>query len=493
MITFDTTGAKYRRVSLVIGCIAVVALLIADLEISNNDPASELWRLLHGLMVPSLELNLTLVEAVFNTIAFALVGLAIGASIGLLLAPYHHVAVIRHVCAFVRAIHEIFWALIFLQMFGLSALTGVLAIAVPYAGIFAKVYDDLLAQTTIDRTLVFDPNCSRLSSWLYGPLAQCWPALARYTRYRFECALRSATVLGFIGLPTLGYYLETAFNQGLYHQAGALLLIMFALVATIKWWLHRAFIPVYLIAALWYLPWQSALEWQYLVRFVTEDIIPAPLKTDNWLFSDLLQWLNQLWLHQILPGGWATLVLSVAALLVTALVSLTLWPFASRMLVGRGQVVGHGLLIVLRSTPELIFTFVITLVIGPSMLPAIIALALHNGGIIAYLLARSADRLELRDDHASGVNLWAYELQPALYPSFLTFLFYRFEVILRESAILGMLGITTLGFYIDSAFEALFFDVACILILVTALLNMLVNQLSIKLRRYFDLDKLVLV
>jgi len=80
-----------------------------------------------------------------------------------------------------------------------------------------------------------------------------------------------------------------------------------------------------------------------------------------------------------------------------------------------------------------------------------------------------------------------------LYPSFLAFLFYRFEVILRESAILGMLGITTLGFYIDSAFEAMFFDVAFVLILVTALLNMVVNQLSIWLRRYFDLDKLVLV
>ena len=31
------------------------------------------------------------------------------------------------------------------------------------------------------------------------------------------------------------------------------------------------------------------------------------------------------------------------------------------------------------------------------------------------------------------------------------FLFYRWEIILRESAILGILGVYTLGFYVDSA------------------------------------------
>jgi len=489
----DSTAARYRTISLIIAAVGLVALLLADLEISNHDPTSELIRLLHGLVQPSLDVSQYLFDAVFNTIAFALVGLAIGAACGLLLAPYHHLSIVRQSCAFLRSIHELFWALIFLQMFGLSTLTGVLAIAVPYAGIFAKVYDDILAQCPIDSQLVFDPRCSRFSRWAYGPLAQCWPALVRYTSYRFECALRSATVLGFIGLPTIGYYLETAFNQGLYHQAGALLLLMFALVATIKWWLHRRLIPLYLFAAWWYLPWHSALQWQYLVRFVTEDIIPAPLKADTVQLDALYRWLSDLWLVQILPGSWATLVLSVAALLMTALISLLLWPLASRVLSGRAQVVGHGLLLLLRSTPELIITFVIMLVIGPSMLPAIIALALHNGGIIAYLLARSSDRLTLRPDCSRGLNLWAYELQPTLYPSFLAFLFYRFEVILRESAILGMLGITTLGFYIDSAFEAMFFDVAFVLILVTALLNMAVNHLSILLRRYFDLDKLVLV
>ncbi len=49
---------------------------------------------------------------------------------------------------------------------------------------------------------------------------------------------------------------------------------------------------------------------------------------------------------------------------------------------------------------------------------------------------------------------------------------------MRESAILGILGITTLGFYIDSAITQDHLDTALLLILVTALMNMGVDTLS---------------
>ena len=59
---------------------------------------------------------------------------------------------------------------------------------------------------------------------------------------------------------------------------------------------------------------------------------------------------------------------------------------------------------------------------------------------------------------------------------------------MRESAILGILGIHTLGFYIDSAFESFRLDVAMILILVSALLNMSVDESSRKLRSFLRIS-----
>ena len=72
----------------------------------------------------------------------------------------------------------------------------------------------------------------------------------------------------------------------------------------------------------------------------------------------------------------------------------------------------------------------------------------------------------------------SYEVLPRVYGQFLAFLFYRWEVILRETAILGILGIHTLGFYVDSAIQDIRLDRALFLIVVTALLNIAVDALS---------------
>ena len=70
-----------------------------------------------------------------------------------------------------------------------------------------------------------------------------------------------------------------------------------------------------------------------------------------------------------------------------------------------------------------------------------------------------------------------------LYGAFLAYGLYRWEIILRESAIFGILGVTTLGFYVDAALSDLRIDVAVVLILATAALSMAVDAASRALRR----------
>jgi phosphonate transport system permease protein len=65
---------------------------------------------------------------------------------------------------------------------------------------------------------------------------------------------------------------------------------------------------------------------------------------------------------------------------------------------------------------------------------------------------------------------------------------YRWEIILRESAIFGILGILTLGYYVDAAIAEIRLDVAMVLILATALLSMAVDALSRGLRRRLRID-----
>src|SRR5699024_8367824 len=104
------------------------------------------------------------------------------------------------------------------------------------------------------------------------------------------------------------------------------------------------------------------------------------------------------------------------------------------------------------------------------------------GGIIAHLVGQRSNQLDLRPDTPSGMNRYAYEVAPRVYGPFLALLFYRWEVIMRETAILGILGIATLGFYVDSAIQEIRFDRAMLLILITALLNIGVDILARHLR-----------
>ena len=148
------------------------------------------------------------------------------------------------------------------------------------------------------------------------------------------------------------------------------------------------------------------------------------------------------------------------------------------------------MLVVVRSTPEYMLAYLLLQLMGPSMLPAIIALSLHNGAIIGYLLGRQSDQLALRVDAPKGANLYFYQTTPTLYGQFLAYLLYRWELILRESAIFGILGIKTLGYYVDAAISELRIDTAALLLVGVAALSMSVDAFSRHLRRRLRIEAL---
>ena len=443
--------------------------------------------MLWGVVTPDFLAVQTIGTAILQTVAFALVGVALAAVGGFLLAQFFHIAAVRMACAVVRAIHELFWALIFLQVLGLSPLTGVLAIAIPYAGICAKVYAETLEEAPPDALKVLPGGVSTISSFFYVRLPDAWVHIKNYTFYRFECGLRSSAVLGFVGLPTLGYYLETAFSEGNYSEAAALLIIFYVMIATLRVWVKPKLLGIYLVIAPFLLGGSSDIRLENIRRFLTEDIVPAPLRgadlADAQTWDAFGSWLGMLLSDQALPGIVATVVLTQIALVGTAFLALAFFPLISEKFFGRvGRILGHVFLVITRSTPEFILVYIFLQLWGPSMLPAIVALALHNGAIIGHLLGRYSDEIRLRIDSAKGVNRYAFEIVPRMYGQFLAFLFYRWEIIMRETAILGVLGIATLGFYIDSAIADIRLDRAMLLILITALLNLGIDSLSRRIR-----------
>ena len=94
--------------------------------------------------------------------------------------------------------------LILLQLLGLHPAVAVLAIALPYGALFARVVaeqlDGLPRRNLEALQLTGAPAPTALLMALSPPL---WPQLLSYGGYRLECALRSATLLGVFGLGAL--------------------------------------------------------------------------------------------------------------------------------------------------------------------------------------------------------------------------------------------------------------------------------------------------
>ncbi len=480
------------RTSLIFLAVAAACLPLADLEITTLDPWQEMGRLALGLVTPDFLATEHLSQALLNTLAFALLGVSLANVLGFALSLVFRYRAVRVGCALVRAIHELFWALLFLQVFGLTPLTGVLAIAIPYAGIIAKVYAEILEEADPTPLSVVPAGAGALSAFLYARLPEAWAHFKTYSLYRLECGLRSSAVLGFVGLPTLGFHLESAFRQGYYSEVSALLILFYGVIATLRWWLRGRLIPLYLVAALWVLPTGAPIQLANVVRFLTQDIVPYPLRAagqpEGTMLARLGEWLWGLVSAQAVPGIYATVVLSLIALVASGVLTLLAFPLVSPLFLGPWRRrLGHLALVVARSTPEYILAYILLQLWGPSMIPAIVALALHNGAIIAHLIGRYSGSLVLRPDRPRGIDLYAYEILPRVYPQFLAFLFYRWEVIIRETAILGILGIHTLGFFVDNAMAELRFDRAVLLIAVTAALNMAVDALSRRIRAHLRL------
>ena len=131
-----------------------------------------------------------------------------------------------------RSVPELVWALVFVRVVGLGPTAGVLAIMLTYGGMLGKVYGEILESGETHATEALLRNgSSRLQAFFYGLLPQNAAELTSYTVYRWECAIRSSVVLGFVGAGGLGQQMDNSmkmFNGG---EVLTMLAVFMALVA----------------------------------------------------------------------------------------------------------------------------------------------------------------------------------------------------------------------------------------------------------------------
>lgn len=177
------------------------------------------------------------------------------------------------------------------------------------------------------------------------------------------------------------------------------------------------------------------------------------------------------------PGGWSELVgstidtvaLSLLALAISVVggigaaivsrrrteVALTAGP-AQRVV----AMVTRLLLLLARAVPPPIWAFLAVLIFFPGLWPGAIALAIYNLGVLGRLFADSfEDRDTLPTDQllvtgAGPTSAFLYGALPTATPRLIALSLYRWEVIVRETVVVGVVGAGGLGQLINEHLAA---------------------------------------
>ena len=453
--------------------------------------------ILFAMLTPDLSASILTIalKSTFITLAYAVAGMTLAIIIafflgilasGILFPTNRFFSVLKKVfrglLGFLRAIHELVWAWLFVASFGLSPFAAIFALAIPYGGILGRIFADMLAD--VDQRPIEALRSSGASKWqtiFYGYIPIVGTNILSYTMYRFECALRSSAIMSFVGLGGLGYQIQLSINDFNYSEVWTYLYFLIILVVLVDWFsVHlrnklngptkSKFVPwatvgifaliiaswcyVYLVDKARLLDLFSERNWQYAKKFFSNMF---GIGVENPAYLNWDTWKNALGLT------YETLQMSIMAIGFSAIVMFLTIMFATKSIANGRLTMSNKwynwifyyflrfCYIISRAVPELVWAMLIVFILKPGILPGAICLALHNFGILGKLCAEVIDDLDerpIKNLVSSGASRWQilmYGVMPSVMPRFLTYILYRWEVIMKTTIVVGFVGAGGLG------------------------------------------------
>lgn len=415
-----------------------------------------------------------------------------------------------------RGIHEAVWGIALLLVLGRDPLVGVLALGTPFGAITAKVFAEIIDETDPGpHDSLIAAGAGRLQAFCYGTLPRIWGDLLAYAFYRFDCALRSAVILGMIGVGGLGFELGTAFAGLDYERMWTLILVLIVLGLACDRWsaslrspgaaheageagtasrgdgvavgrrLRLSFAAALLL---------SVASVLYLRLDLARLLSPETWRRAGRLIADALPpTLPSTW-ADLLGDAAATLQMSVIAILVGGVIGVVAaflgapGPSAGPL---RSAVAAlcRIVLLAIRAVSPSVWALLLLFVVLPGPLPGALALGLYNAGVLGRLFTETLETMDHRPVRslqllgAGPVQTFSYGVLPSVTGRFTAYGLYRWEVAIRETVVVGVVGAGGLGRVLES--ERASFDHAGMLTAVLALLllSLLVDLVSASARR----------
>jgi phosphonate transport system permease protein len=232
-----------KRWALILGAAIYLILAISTLSVDAGRILRGLERssrVFAGFLHPDFvsrwtDIQTGILESLTMTVVATVIGVIISIPIGFgaarNIAPLPIYLFCRAWVSLARTFQEVIIAIVFVVMMGFGPLAGVLTLSFTSIGFLSKLLAEDIEEIDPDQV---DAIRATGASWLqlmtYGVLPQVMPRLVGLSVYRFDINLRESAVVGLVGAGGIGSTLQTAFSRYEFDTAGAILLIIIALV-----------------------------------------------------------------------------------------------------------------------------------------------------------------------------------------------------------------------------------------------------------------------
>lgn len=193
-------------------------------------------------------------------------------------------------------------------------------------------------------------------------------------------------------------------------------------------------------------------------------VADAPRQVADFLsrmFPPDLSYANRTWV-----ALWDTINIAVFGTLIAVVVSIPIAVLAAKNTSPHWIARSASMVIIVtsRSVNSLIWAMLIVQVVGPGLFAGVLAIGIRSVGMISKLIYEAIEEINrepieaVAATGATPAQIFLYGYIPQLMPTFVGVSVYRWEINIRESTIIGIVGGGGIGFLLNSAINRLAWD-----------------------------------
>jgi len=201
--------------------------------------------LLKEMVPPDWSYFQVITTAMLDTIRMAIIGTTLGAILAIPLALFAASNVFtstflyspaRLILNFIRTIPDLLLAAIFVAIFGIGPLPGILALTFFSIGLVAKLlYESMESIDPGPLEAMTAVGANKVQWIVYGVIPQVKAHFVSYVLYTFEVNVRAAAVLGLVGAGGIGLYYDRTLGFLQYQQTASIIIYTLVVVLLIDY------------------------------------------------------------------------------------------------------------------------------------------------------------------------------------------------------------------------------------------------------------------